>query len=272
MHQSSGGPRRPGAPPGPRRVHEQGAGVVHAGGNATRAPYPADRSTLQRVALAPRGEQRRRRRATRLERAQQRGQHLLHARARRRAPRHRSSGGNSTAQHVQPDPQHRPPLLPAGPRPGSPPTLRPPSQTSFGHLISVAADASRPPRRPRRSGSSGSSSRSDQRHQHRAARRRHPLAALRGPRPAVCSSAVTSVPCGAPAAASSFARSFVGVGDPRGARAAGRSSRPQPHLGVGAQPERRAGVAAVDRDRQRPVGVLVDDQLARRPTSAKVPA
>ena len=87
------------------------------------------------------------------------------------------------------------------------------------------------------------------------------------PRPAYCSAAVTSVPCGAPAAASARARSLVEVVARRCSR--GRPSTRSRRARCG--PRRRAraprcsrGRAAVDRQRERPVGVLVEQQLARR--------
>ena len=87
------------------------------------------------------------------------------------------------------------------------------------------------------------------------------------PRPADCSAAVTSVPCGAPACASARARSLVDAvarrcrcGVPSALKRTGlirtSSSRPES--------EQLGGRAAVHGERERPVGVLVDQRLAGR--------
>ena len=89
-----------------------------------------------------------------------------------------------------------------------PATLRPSTSTSLGHLTcasspatSATADAGRERQQPRRLAD-------HERAQQRPPRRRGPRRPWR-PRPADCSLAVTSVPCGAPAPASSRARSLV---------------------------------------------------------------
>ena len=90
----------------------------------------------------------------------------------------------------------------------------------------------------------------------------------RRPRPAVCSSAVTTVPPGAPASASSRARSLVESvtrkwrrGRPKAVIAA-VTARRRTTSSPGPRPQPLGGAAAVDGQRQAPVGVHVEDQLA----------
>ena len=164
------------------------------------------------------------------------------------AARSRSSGGRSSSRTAT--------LMPipmtAQPSPGRPSTrmpasLRPASRTSLGHLIVTGSAESCPATsataRPARSGSSGSgpritsdaiSARPGGADQVRPCR----------PRPAVCSRAVTSVPCGAPPAASSRACVFVDSvrrrwtrGVPSVMRA--RSGRSRRDAGRAASPRRR---------------------------------
>ena len=120
-----------------------------------------------------------------------------------------SSGGKLARRHVQPDAQHRPALL------------RAPLHEDPGDLAPVDQHVVRPLDR-RLDGRRASQTRDRGRQRQRARPARAgpptsapPTRAARSssrpwrPRPAVCSSAVTSVPWGAPAAASSLARSLV---------------------------------------------------------------
>ena len=232
-------------------------------------PRPAHPLALQCIALAPGGQDRVGRRGEPLvERA--RAARRARPRARSSVPARRSdvaisasSGGNSSRRHVQADAEHRPALLGA------------PLDQDAGHLAAVDPDVVRPlDRAPPRGSASHTATAAASGRALVAARAAPPTSAppIRGgavharpwrPRPAVCSSAVTSVPCGAPASASSLARSFVesvtrwwtrGRADHRGRSRTSAS---------GCSAERAGGVAAVDRQRERAVGVLVDDQLAR---------
>ena len=136
-----------------------------------------------------------------------------------------------------------------------PATLRPPSRTSLGHLIAASRRRRRPPPRPR--------SRAPAAAARRAARATRSSARPGGalhvrpwrPRPARCSPAVTSVPCGAPAIASARARSLVesvARRCSRGApsRAAAHAVARDLHAAVDLQAERVERRAAVDRQRR----------------------
>ena len=88
------------------------------------------------------------------------------------------------------------------------------------------------------------------------------------PRPARCSPAVTSVPCGAPAAASARASVLVESVHAVMAAAACRAARVTTDTGAirisssSVEPERGERRTAVDGERQRAVAVLVEQQLA----------
>ena len=248
-------------------VHEQRAGVVHAAAAVPVAAVPAHRLAAASASRRASGQHLvRARRASVLEPLEQGRQHRSR-RARRPRSRSdvavsRSSAGNSRGRATfSPMPST---AQPSWGRPSTrmPASLRPSTSTSLGHLIAQSAGHAprTPPRRPRAGASSAA--RAAPPTSARRARRAPPSAAL-PPRPAVCSSAVTSVPCGAPAAASALRALVGGVGSRGGGRGACRSSR------AAGAPRRRAPgracrrVAAVDRERERAVGVLVDEQLAR---------
>ena len=119
--------------------------------------------------------------------------------------------------------------------------------TSFGHLIRACSPATSQTASAASSGSSGGGSRSSSDISSAlpaGADQRRPWR----PRPALCSAAVTSVPCGAPANASSRARSFVESVRRRCTR--GRPSVPGAFIARGRQ-RRRAAPAAARRCRAR---------------------
>ena len=196
--------------------------VAPAGGRRGRSRRPCPSPAAQRTARpaaarrgrGPRRARRRRRRASqrssarssRLERRLDRARFAARACRRGRgapagSPRRASATLTpipTTAQRSCGRPSTR---IPA--------TLRRRRATSFGHLIrGVRPDDARPPRPRAASGSSRGGSRITI--EHSSAR---PAGALQvrpwRPRPADCSAAVTSVPCGAPRVASSRARALV---------------------------------------------------------------
>ncbi len=182
-----------------------------------RPPLQLHLPPAQRVARAPRRERLRRAGcASRVERRASAAR--APARRRRRAARASRRVVQLRRQvleanrDVDADAEHRPALLRAPLREDArelrEAARRAPSTMSFGHLICACSPATSQTASAASSGSSGGGERStsdissalpagaDQRRPWR-------------PRPAVCSAAVTSVPCGAPASASSRARSLV---------------------------------------------------------------
>ena len=155
-----------------------------------------------------------------------------------------------------------------------PATLRPSISTSLGHFTGLVA------------GDLGDREPGGQRQQprrladHERAEERLPGGAVQvrpwRPRPAVCSAAVTSVPCGAPArgelAGALVGRVGHGGSGPAAARAAMRRQRLMPggsQLVVDREPEPLRGVPVADRQRQ-PRGRRPRRAAARRrSTSAK---
>ena len=122
----------------------------------------------------------------------------------------RSSAGNSSAGVLTFSPMPST-AQPSCGRPSTrmPASLRPSTSTSLGHLIRQSAGTASATATAAASGSDSGGGRSTTDIEHGGS----PAAASQlrpwRPRPAVCSSAVTRVPCGAPAAASALARSLV---------------------------------------------------------------
>ncbi len=182
----------------------------------------------------------------------------------RQAPR-----GNCRRVHVQPDPQHRPPLLRAAPRPGCRPACGRPTHTSLGHFTwhSTGDTASRPrtPPQPPRSGSSSGLAEvaQHQRHQHGGPGRRGPLTTLP---PASCALLVRrhERPVRRPQARQLLRALVGGVGRAVvHARQAGHRGRSRTSVSE-ARPSVSAASPRLIGHRERSVGVLVDDQLAGR--------
>ena len=246
---AAGAPRRRRAPPGPSPVSTSSApAVVDAGGGAlaavpaTVSPRSASRARhAARTSSAGAPSQRRAARAARPAPPRRRARRRR-APARWRCPR--SSSGNSVVEHVEADAQHRPALLRAALHEDArelaavePDVVGPLDPRIAPGSASQTATAAA-------SGSSlGSSSRSTS-----DISRALPGGAVQArpwrPRPAVCSSAVTSVPCGAPARGQLLGALVGRVGQRGGARAGA------PIIAAAAAPRRRAGARAWRRRRR----------------------
>ena len=161
-----------------------------------------------------------------------------------------------------------------------PPTLRPSSEDVVGPLQRArAGPASSATATPAAIGSSGGGSRSTSEHSSALPGRRVPAAALAAAAVASARRRVTSVPCGAPAIASSRASTLVEPVTRRCTR--GRAERRSPcgarHRARsalrrrGASAEQLGGRAAVDRERERAARVAVGDQLAGRDVAEGAP-
>ena len=196
--------RRPAAAPRRRRPRR----ALRRRPSATSRPRSASRARHASSSVAGSARQRA------LERRQQPLEHRLDARPASRpsvAAVACSSAGSSSSAHrdVDADPDHRPALLRAALDEDPRDLAARRASTSLGHLIRALAARHVGDRhgRPRAAAAAA-----------RRAATSDISSALPGgarhvrpwrPRPADCSAAVTSVPCGAPAAASSRARSFV---------------------------------------------------------------
>ena len=217
-----------------RRRARRAARPRHRSGAEARAAGPLQPPPQQRVALAERRHDRRHSlRQPHLERPQQLGQRGLELA--RRAPERardrlqlRRQRRTSTATLTPIPSTAQPSCGRASTR--IPATLRPSSQHVVGPLDrapgrpATSATAS-----PARSGSSVVELAQHQRRSSARARRARPSVRPWRPRPAVCSPAVTSVPCGAPAVGQ-LARAVVGRADlaqvqARAAERHARSSR-----------------------------------------------
>ena len=218
-----------------RQLHDQPPRAVDAGGHPPAAG-PRDLVPAQRVAGAV-GLEQRRRLERRARAPGRRGGARGWARGRsgsgRGCPRSSCSSGGSSSMRsatLTPIPST---AQPSSGRPSArmPATLRPSIRTSLGHFSAAAGPATSATARPAASGSSAGGSRSTS--ESRSAR---PGGADHvrpwRPRPACCSPAVTSVPCGAPACAS-VAGAVVGrrrwrAGAAAGGRARSRYGRRSP--------------------------------------------
>ena len=200
-------------------VDDQRAARVHPGRGALLAAVrPAHRAAEQRVAGAPRGQDliRRAHKPARRARPRPRASGVVNAWPRPPPARSEvacSSAGNSSVATFSPIPST---AQPSWGRPSTrmPATLRPSIQTSFGHLIAASSGSASQTATAAASGSVSLDARAappTSAPPTAAARSRRGPGA-RGRR--VCSSAVTSVPCGAPARGQRAGALVGRVGDP----------------------------------------------------------
>ena len=256
-------------------VHEQGAALVDAGGRAL-STAPAHLGPAQGVAAAPlRQHLGQRCRKPLFQSPEQGREQLLDG---RRLGQHDGQRGGDLPElgregvggrgHVQADAEHGPPLL----RPAlheDPGELAAVHQHVVGPLDPAVGRHRIGHRHRRRQRHRLGRRAQHHRQQHGGARGGDPAAPLAAASGGLLVRGHHGAVRGSPQRESLgplVGRVHGAVVDPR----ARRSSRAQAHLGVGLHAEHRRRVAAVHRERERPVGVLVHEQLARRHVRERV--